>query len=588
MKNKFLKVLLAITVISSLFLCGLLYLMVNKGNSKTKKTSKLKEFQDKYDQISTDSKTIAPNIYTDFSADAQELGLYNPERHTEVENRIESLKKMKEYTPDDPLLILNPYGTNTLSLYVYFKTGSPSRTTYRISGQGGVPTFSASCKGSESCSEEHEYLFIGLNPGNNRVAMTVSDEFGNSGVRTFFVNVEKLVGQEKTNLILGKGSSNETLSKGMFVHFGGTIAGQSMILMYDNDGAIRGEIPLLSGQSRRFVTDGDRLYFNVSDTQIVGMNEFGKAERLYELNGYTIGEDYCLDETGKILYVLASKAGEPEKGCNDRVLELNLLTGESKELLDMGVLLPEYKDLCKPNIDGELDWLGLGSILAAGNDAVLLGASEASSVIKVSDIHTVPTVSYLLGEEKWYAGSGYESALYLKKEAFESFFGGNTVTYCYDGISEKDRERGVYGLILFDNHIGKSESRPDFDFFAVGKNLGTTLKKGTTSYFAHYIVNEMAGTWELVETAELPYSGYDSSVQLLENGNLVASCAGRFSYGEYDKEKQLIRTYTSNGDDVLKRVFKYDFKDFYFMGDVEEEEPTESTEKTPTKKAGQK
>ena len=67
MKNTALKVLLVMTIISSIFLCLLLGLLLKKGSGSGENVSKLKEFQDRYDERNTDTKTIAPKVYEDFS-----------------------------------------------------------------------------------------------------------------------------------------------------------------------------------------------------------------------------------------------------------------------------------------------------------------------------------------------------------------------------------------------------------------------------------------------------------------------------------------------------------------------------------------
>ena len=108
MKNTALKILLIITIISSIFLCLLLFLLLKQGNSGEEAVSKLKEFQEQYDKRNTDTKTIAPLVYQDFSELETTDTLYDTERHTQVYERIEALKRDGSYTQDAPLVIYNP------------------------------------------------------------------------------------------------------------------------------------------------------------------------------------------------------------------------------------------------------------------------------------------------------------------------------------------------------------------------------------------------------------------------------------------------------------------------------------------------
>ena len=221
MKNTALKILLMITVISSIFLCLLLFLLVKQGNSKGGSGSKLKEFQEQYDTRNTDSKTSAPNVYQDFS-DSEDLdALYDTDRHTQVFERIEALKRSGSYTQDSPLVIYNPYGTNAHSVYVYFVTQTPMKASYRVSVQEeDVPTFSAQACGGEQYTTEHEYLLIGLSAGqSNRVSLVIEDTEGASGVRTFYVTAGDRYGIGRIKLDVARGVSAESLSDGLFALF---------------------------------------------------------------------------------------------------------------------------------------------------------------------------------------------------------------------------------------------------------------------------------------------------------------------------------------------------------------------------------
>ncbi|MGN1084757.1 MAG: aryl-sulfate sulfotransferase, partial [Lachnospiraceae bacterium] len=459
MKNTALKILLIMTIISGVFLCGLLYLAANKGNGDGQGGSRLKEYQEQYEARAKDSKTLTPNIYRDFSSTENNGELYDTARHTQVYERIEALKKQGGYTQDAPLVIYNPYGTNTLSLYLYFETETPMKASYRISAPGSeLPTFSADCYSEERYTVTHEYLLLGLTAEHeNRVALTLADEEGNSCVRTFYVSVGSLAGEGKNKLSMKRGVSGEKLSDGLFAQFGNETGGQETVLLYDNDGALRGEIPILSGSCKRFLFFEERMYYNISDTQLAAVDRFGRAERVYTTDGYTIGNDYCIDEGGKKLLVLASKNGEAEKGVNDRVLSVDLISGEVKELLDMGVLLKEYKEACKKNAEGTLEWLNLNSIQVMAKDGILLGAREASAAFKIEDIYGVPMLGYIVGDPLLFEGTGYASYVLTKSDDFVSFFGANTMTY----VKEDGMPSGVYALYLFDNHIGGTESRPE-------------------------------------------------------------------------------------------------------------------------------
>lgn len=574
MKNTALKVLLIMTVISSVFLCLLLFLLVKRGTGKEYGGSQLKEFQEQYDAKNTDTKTIAPSVYQDFSAEISLEAIYDTERHTQVYERIEALKRSGSYTQDSPLVIYNPYGVNVHSVYVYFKTPTPVQASYRVSVQTeDIPTFTAECNSATDFTAEHEYLLIGLTAGqSNRISLVLEDTEGNSSVRTFYVTADERYGFGREKLDVKKEPGDTKLSEGLFVHFGNVTGSKEAIQMYDNDGVLRSEYPLLEGSAKRLLFDENRMYFNISDTQIAVLNPFGRAERVYSLGDFTIGEDYCMDEAQKKMLVLASRKPGDSKtpSINDRLLSVDLISGEVKELVDMGVVLKEYKELCKKNEDGILDWIGLNSLQMLQEGGVLLGAREPSAAFKVKDIYGIPMLEYIIGAEQMFEATGYESNLLMKEEEFEPFVGANTFT-C---VKEETMPSGVYELYLYDNHIAGTASRPEFAYEEMASDLGSSLKKGTSSYFCRYLVNETARTWQLLETFPLDYSGYRGGAQVTEDGHLITVTAGRFAYSEFDENRNLIRKYTAAGTEYLARVFKYDFKGFYFAGEevpVEEE-----------------
>lgn len=574
MKNTALKVLLIMTVISSVFLCLLLFLLVKRGTGKEYGGSQLKEFQEQYDAKNTDTKTIAPSVYQDFSAEISLEAIYDTERHTQVYERIEALKRSGSYTKDSPLVIYNPYGVNVHSVYVYFKTPTPVQASYRVSVQAeDIPTFTAECNSATDFTAEHEYLLIGLTAGqSNRISLVLEDTEGNSSVRTFYVTADERYGFGREKLDVKKEPGDTKLSEGLFVHFGNVTGSKEAIQMYDNDGVLRSEYPLLEGSAKRLLFDENRMYFNISDTQIAVLNPFGRAERVYSLGDFTIGEDYCMDEAQKKMLVLASRKPGDSKtpSINDRLLSVDLISGEVKELVDMGVVLKEYKELCKKNEDGILDWIGLNSLQILQEGGVLLGAREPSAAFKVKDIYGIPMLEYIIGAEQMFEATGYESNLLMKEEEFEPFVGANTFT-C---VREETMPSGVYELYLYDNHIAGTASRPEFAYEEMASDLGSSLKKGTSSYFCRYLVNETARTWQLLETFPLDYSGYRGGAQVTEDGHLITVTAGRFAYSEFDENRNLIRKYTAAGTEYLARVFKYDFKGFYFAGEevpVEEE-----------------
>lgn len=87
--------------------------------------------------------------------------------------------------------------------------------------------------------------------------------------------------------------------------------------------------------------------------------------------------------------------------------------------------------------------------------------------------------------------------------------------------------------------------------------------EGDESYYYKYLVDETAGTFTLVDSVPVTYSGYVSSVQQLGD-NLLTDSGSAFEASEFDKDHNLILTLTGSGATWWYRVFKYDYSGYWF------------------------
>ena len=62
--------------------------------------------------------------------------VYTLDYQNNISDMIEEQKSSQEYTIDDPLIIADPYGTNTTGLYVYFTTDAATELSYTVSADG--------------------------------------------------------------------------------------------------------------------------------------------------------------------------------------------------------------------------------------------------------------------------------------------------------------------------------------------------------------------------------------------------------------------------------------------------------------------
>lgn len=299
----------------------------------------------------------------------------------------------------------------------------------------------------------------------------------------------------------------------------------------------------------------DSSYLLEHEYQVIGLVPDMENEITFALTG-TDGQT----EEQTITYEMGSLMGQEEvqleteegNSVEDVVVRLNVTDGTVDEVLDLGDLFGAYKETCVENSDGDLDWMHINTIQWMGDGQVLLSSRETSSVIKIADLYGAPAVEYMISDPAVWSDTEWAGLVLQKEGDFASQGGQHSITYVED---ESLPERQYY-LYMFNNNIGVSETRPDFDWRVID-GIQSEAVDGTTSYYYKYLVDETAGSYELVERFEVPYSGYVSSVQEI-GVNVVADSGMQGIWGEYDSEDDLIRSFTMKKESFIYRVYKYE------------------------------
>ena len=476
--------------------------------------------------------------------------IYTTEYQEAVKKRLETAKESGTYTTEKMLVEQNPFGTNTLSLYVYFATEEPASVSYVVSvPDSEIADFGGKVNQEETYTTEHEFQVIGLIPDmENTITFTLEAEGGTITTASCKYKMGSLAGEEEVQLKQTAGQTDVSSQislpdSGLYVILGNDSDDVDFMYYYDENGTIRGEVPLIGYRSHRLVFENDRMYYSISETKIAAVNELGMVEQVYDLGNYQLHHDYVFDDDGNLL-ILATDTGK--QTVEDCVLKLNPSTGEVSCILDLE----------------DLDWVHINTIQWMGEDSILLSSRETSTIIKVQNLSTTSEIGYMMGEESFWEGTGYENLLLTKDESngsFSSAGGQHTVTY----VTDDSLPDGQYYLYLFNNNLGYSESRPDYDWSQIDQ-IATDLSSGTTSYYYKYKVDENAGTYTLVQSFEVPFSGYVSSVQECEDTILVDS-GMQGLIGEYKEDGTLVKQFQMNlSKYYIYRVYKYDFSGYLF------------------------
>lgn len=490
--------------------------------------------------------------------------IYTEEYQEQARQQLEERKESQEYTEDHMLIQENPFGTNTLSLYVYFTTAEPATVSYQVSAEDeSAGDFSGIPEGENDYNQEHEFQVIGLLPDQkNVITFTVTAESGEERTYRQEYEMGSLLGEEEVQLERSgqeEALAESSMSNGLYVILGNDSDGLDFMYYYDNQGVLRGEVPLIGYRSHRLLFQNGRMYYSISQTKIAAVNSLGQVEQVYDTKDYILHHDYVFDDEGDLLVLATDTQSD---SVEDQILLLDDETGEITMEFDLGDLLGDYKQSCTRSSDEELDWMHINSIQWLGDETVILSSRETSSILKISGLYSDPQIDYLIGEESFWEGTGYESLLLKKNEeegSFSNTGGQHTVTY----EREEDFPEGQYYLYLFNNNLGVSESQPEYDWSQI-QGIATSLSEGENSYYYKYKVDESTGTYSLVQSFSVPFSGYVSSVQDYQ-GNIIVDSGMEGVFGEYDAQGNLLQDFKMNlSKSYIYRVYKYDFEGFYF------------------------
>lgn len=500
------------------------------------------------------------NLAIEKMADIYQLSIQE-----KIQEQLLQLIESQTPTFTQPLIVSNPFLTNTTGLYLAFSTDEAVKISYRIDAQG-YPSFEKNLKQNEEYATSHQYQIIGCIPNvDNLITLTATTQDGQQQQMQFHYTPPKLSTTSEMNYQLSKQESDESLSEGLFAVIGNQ-AGEKATYLVDNDGYIRAEMPIVNYNSMRLVfNDQQEMFMAVSDSKIVKINALGQVKQVLDLanTDYLLHHDYILNDKNQLIALATSKTAKKQAGyVEDRIITIDLSTQEVTEIANFEELLPDLYQKATgieehSNNKGYLDPVHINSLQLTDNQQLLVSSRETSTILALKpDEQGIYQVEYMMGDEAIWQGVGECGQLLLEKEgSFTSQYGQHSITY----ETAEDLSAGQYYLSLFNNNSTIMDSRIDISLTEIADKTA-----GKTSKYMKYLVDEKTNSYKLVESFDVPYSAYVSSVQNYQN-HIIVDSGQQATFAEYTSSGKMIQRFTQKTDTkYLYRVYKYDFKNYYF------------------------
>ncbi len=551
-KNALIKIILLLLLASAIYLSYKIIETINQKNMS--KNLKDETWIDR--NVKINYSDIGEDIYIVNKNKA--IKIYNLLYQENVTEKINTKLKENNYTADNPLMIYNPYGTNNNSINIYFKDDTLTLTSYKIK-VSGYKTFKKNIV--ECNSEIQSYQLLGFIMGSkNTLYLTYTNNEREEITKEYSLDFTNYKIATDNKVEITEDNSDE-LEDGLYAILGDS-SDEDYIWLVDNDGVIRGEIPILGYRAVNLLFKDSEMYFSISERKLASMNNLGQITKIYNLGKYKLHHDYTFDEEKNNILVLASDT--TKDSCEDAIIKLNLTSGKVEDAFYLEEVLPDIRESAYYNKDEVakevesvgVDWMHINTINYLTNDTVILSSRETSSIIKISNIFDNPKIEYILGDESFYENYESKKYLYTKVGNFTIAGGQHTVSYVPTSTS------GVYYLTMFNNNIGISTTVPNFSWSSIGLKYSSPEDDGK-SYYYKYKVDENKKTFELVDKFEVPFSAYMSSVQNY-NESIIIDSAQACTFSERNTDGSIKKSYKVNCKSSIYRVFKYDFYDYYF------------------------
>lgn len=261
--------------------------------------------------------------------------IYHVEKQNAIRESLDNQIAEGSYSEDNALMVYNPFGTNTLSMYTYFTSTQGAKISYTIHVEDkNIADFTRTL--NSDYASTHEYQLIGLIPNQeNTITLHMEYEDGTNRDVTYTYTCGSLKGSESIQLEMEEGTSREEVSDGLYVILGNDSDADDFMYYYDNNGILRGEVPIEGYRSHRLLFANDRMYYSISTNKMAEMDALGQITNVFDLGNYDLHHDYVFDDNGDMLILATDTTKDTVE---DMIIRLDVSSGAVSLVVDMGDL----------------------------------------------------------------------------------------------------------------------------------------------------------------------------------------------------------------------------------------------------------
>ncbi|MCI8454798.1 MAG: aryl-sulfate sulfotransferase [Lachnospiraceae bacterium] len=441
-------------------------------------------------------------------------------RQEQIEREIEAEFEQGEYTFQNPLVVLDPYGVSPLTAILMFRTEERCQISIKIPG-GGEKSIDDVSFTFEGYEVEHRIPVYGMLAGQvNQIYLTAEKYSGGK-----IENIIEITTAKAIDAICSRSNKYRLWDESAYqpgLNFANEInVGDEGRFAFDSEGNCRWYI---TGRTEGTILE--HLTHSVEFTQdgycYMGCGAYATGKPVVFLKmdylGKILGAYYvanCLHHeiTETDNNTLIALGANPEVVGSEQCVayELDLKTGEILHQLDYNNVLMRTRapDLYADNL--ATDWAHLNSVVPYGEDRIIVSSNNQSTIV-CNDWEG--KISWMLCNPEEYPEIYSDYILKPIGDNFEYTYGQHCVTL----INEEQIEKGIIDILVFDNGRCRYEHKGEIE-----KNGG--IEGEGYSRMVVFRINEVDMTveqiWSYGEDRTELHSPWRSSAELLENGNYL-------------------------------------------------------------------